>query len=156
MANKIIQGKQMSITFHVDDLKISHVSTEEVTNILEWFKSLYGENVMVCRGPKYDYFGMILKFTHDGKVEVSMTNYIKKTITEFPELITGSVSTPAGEHLFTISDDPKKLEEERASGFHTTVAQLSFVTMRCRQDIQAAVAFLCTRVQKPDEDDWKN
>jgi len=34
------------------------------------------------------------------------------------------------------------------------VAQLLFVTMRCRRDIQTAVAFLTTRVKEPDEDDW--
>ncbi len=34
------------------------------------------------------------------------------------------------------------------------MAQLLFVTMRCRRDIQTAVAFLTTRVKDPDEDDW--
>jgi len=34
------------------------------------------------------------------------------------------------------------------------VAQLLFVVMRARPDIQTSVSFLTKRVQKPDEDDW--
>jgi hypothetical protein len=34
-------------------------------------------------------------------------------------------------------------------------AQLLFLSKRARPDIQTAVAFLCTRVKSPDEDDWK-
>ena len=33
--------------------------------------------------------------------------------------------------------------------------QLLFACTRCRKYIQTAVAFLTTRVQEPDEDDWK-
>ncbi len=43
MANKIIQGKQMSITFHVDDLKISHAATAKLyfTEMVKPDKSRY-------------------------------------------------------------------------------------------------------------------
>jgi hypothetical protein len=34
------------------------------------------------------------------------------------------------------------------------VAQLLFMSMQARRDIQTAVAFLTTQVRKPDEDDW--
>ena len=51
-------------------------------------------------------------------------------------------------------DERKVIEEDRARAFHHAVAQLLFVTMRCRRDIQTAVAFLSTRVKEPDEDDW--
>ncbi len=72
------------------------------------------------------------------------------------EEVNGSASTPAGENLFQVCDQDQwvKLDEERAQCFHSTVAQLLFVTMRCWRDIQTAVAFLTTRVKEPDEDDW--
>jgi hypothetical protein len=47
--------------------------------------------------------------------------------------------------------DVKLLEEERALAFHHTVVQLT----RVRHNIQSAVAFLTTRVEAPDEDDWR-
>ena len=62
------------------------------------------------------------------------------------------------DHLFHIrdDDDPAKryLSEERAVAFHHATAQLLFLSARARRDIQTAVAFLTTRVKKPDEDDW--
>ena len=33
--------------------------------------------------------------------------------------------------------------------------QLLFTGIRCRKDAQTAIAFLATRVRKPDKDDWK-
>ena len=59
------------------------------------------------------------------------------------------------DHLFEIHNDGEKmLPEEQAQAFHHTVAQLLFLCRRTRPDIQTAVSFICTRVQKPDEDDW--
>ena len=52
------------------------------------------------------------------------------------------------------NEDARKLNEEQALAFHHTVAQLLFMAMRARRDIQMAVAFLTTRVQSPDEEDW--
>ncbi len=155
VANKIVNGKQMTLTFHVDDIKISHVDQLEVTKLIQWFKSIYGANVRVSRGTTHDYLGMMLSFSN-GQVRISMADYIKKVIEGFMENISGSASTPASEHLFQVRDEEQraKLDEERAQCFHSTVAQLLFVTMRCRRDIQTAVAFLITRVKDPDEDDW--
>jgi hypothetical protein len=39
--------------------------------------------------------------------------------------------------------------------FHHNTAKLLFLAKRARPDIQLAVAFLCTRVQHPDIDDYK-
>ena len=60
------------------------------------------------------------------------------------------------DYLFNIRDETeaRALEEERALAFHHTVAQLLFMSSRARRDIQTAVAFLTTRVKRPDKDDW--
>jgi len=47
------------------------------------------------------------------------------------------------------------LDEDKAQLFHHLVAKLLYLSRRSRQDIQTAVAFLCTRVQSPDTDDYK-
>jgi hypothetical protein len=64
-------------------------------------------------------------------------------------------ATPAGDYLFKVRDDGKKLNEKQAEAFHHTVYQLLFAANRARQDIQTAVSFITTRVRDPDEDDWK-
>jgi len=67
----------------------------------------------------------------------------------------GAVKTPAASHLFNVDKDSKKLQEDKAQLFHHLVAKLMYQSHRTRQDIQTAVAFLCTRVQSPDENDYK-
>jgi hypothetical protein len=42
-----------------------------------------------------------------------------------------------------------------ADTFHHTVYQLLLAANHVHQDIQAAVSFLTTRVQSPNENDWK-
>ena len=53
------------------------------------------------------------------------------------------------------NDEQKLLDEERAEAFHHGVAQLLFAMPWARNNIQTAVAFLTTRVQAPDQDDWR-
>ena len=112
------------------------------------------------RGKIHDYLdGVTLDFSEPGKCKMHMHDYIKSVLKEFPyqeELKkTKSPKTPAAEHLFQIDPDAVPLDKEKADVFHTTVAKLLFLTMRTRPDLQPTVPFLCTRVQKPDVDDFK-
>jgi hypothetical protein len=54
VANKIVAGTQFTVTWHVDDLKLSHASSDEVTKNIEWLKSIYREDMRVSRGKKHD------------------------------------------------------------------------------------------------------
>ena len=87
---------------------------------------------------------------------ISMIKYLQKIIEEFPEALRGTKASPARDNLFDVREDEdrKLLPEEQASQFHRTVAQLLFLCMRARPDIQTLVSFLTTRVKEPDEDDW--
>ena len=38
IANKMVNEKQLTVTWHVDDLKISHVDSEVVTGLIEYLK----------------------------------------------------------------------------------------------------------------------
>ena len=57
VANKLINGKQMTTVWHVDDLKISHVNRFEFTKMLCVLDSLY-LGLTVKRGHVHTYFGM--------------------------------------------------------------------------------------------------
>jgi hypothetical protein len=158
VANKIINGKQMTICWHVDDLFVGHADPNVVTDFLKWLANRYDtadKKLNITRGHRHDYLGMTIDFSHDDAVAFDMIPYIKKIFTAFPEKITGVSSTPAADHLFTVRTptDAKLLPEEQARAFHHTVAQLLFLS-RVRRDIQTTIAFLTTRVKHPDEDDW--
>jgi hypothetical protein len=72
-----------------------------------------------------------------------------------PKDMLGKANTPAADHLFTVNGDAPPLEESAAELFHSTTAKLLFLCKRARPDIQTPIAFLCTRVSKPDVDDQK-
>jgi hypothetical protein len=158
VANKVINGAQMTVCWHVDDLKVSHVDPSEVAKFGQWLSDTYGIAVAEHRGKVHDYLGMILDFTMEGCVIINMTEYIKTILDDFPEEITGTKTTPAADHLFQVreEDEARFLPEEQATAFHHAVAQLLFLFLsaRARRDIQPVTAFLTTRVKRPDEDDW--
>ena len=43
VANNMIGGKQLTVCWHVDNLKISCVDANEVTKVIQWLESEYGE-----------------------------------------------------------------------------------------------------------------
>jgi hypothetical protein len=69
--------------------------------------------------------------------------------------VTGVAETPASLHLFKIREDAVKLNAERKGKLHSVVQSLLYISKQVRMDIGLPVAFLTTRVQDPDEDDWK-
>jgi Reverse transcriptase (RNA-dependent DNA polymerase) len=157
VANKIVDGKQCTVAWHVDDLKISHVDSKVVDSVIASLESEFGKEapLTVTRGKIHEYLGMTLDYSMDGKVMIKMFRYIRDTLAELPADMKGEKLTPAAAHLFDVRDDTEKLSEEKAEFFHHCVAKLLFLCKRARPDIQTAIAFLCTRVQAPDTDDYK-
>ena len=49
VANKDIGGLQMTVCWHVDDLKMSHKSPQVTTGIIEWLRGVYG-NLRIFHG----------------------------------------------------------------------------------------------------------
>ena len=153
VANSMIDGKQCTIVWYVDDNKISHVDPKVVSDIIQKIEAKFGK-MSQTRGKEHEFIGMNLKFTEDKKVKVSMKKHILKAINSFHDDITRDASTPATSHLFGVREASPQLSEEKADNFHSVVAMLLFISRRCRLDIQTAVGFLTTRVSDPDMDDW--
>ena len=62
---------------------------------------------------------------------------------------------PGNNQLFKIDDDSPRLLPKDVDIFHRHVARLLFASNRAKPDIQVCVAFLCTRVKPPTEQDYK-
>ena len=152
--NMDIEGKQCTIVWHVDDLKISHVDPKIVDRILEYLTSKY-EELSTTRGNKHTYVGMGIFFPGDGTVQIDMSPYLKEALEDFPELLDKIVTSPASNHIFEINEHAKKLPEEKREKLHSIVAKLLFVSTRGRPDLHLPISFLTSRVTKADEDDWK-
>ena len=111
----------------------------------------------VSRGKKHDYFGMQLDFTENGKVKFTMDDYVVDMVRDFHlhDKTTRTAKTPTAEHLFRVNNDTVPLPQEGIPIFHNFVAHVLFLTKCAQPAIATAVAFLTTRVQKPNKDDWK-
>jgi hypothetical protein len=98
---------------------------------------------------------MVFDYTTPGTVTVDMSDYVKGMIEDFPIKLkpNETAATPATDDLFN-EGDSKALSPEQAELFHTFVAKALFMCKRARPDIHTAVAVLCTRVKKPNQDDW--
>ena len=127
-------------------------------DVINNINAVHGEiqEITIKRGKTHEYLGMDVDLQQEGKVIISMKNYINNMLGELPKDMDGVSATPAAKHLFEVNEEnPKYLDNEQKQIFHHNVAKLLFLSKRARPDIQTAVAFLCTRVQKPDLDDWK-
>jgi hypothetical protein len=156
VANRMVEGKQQTVRFHVDDLMSSHVSSQVNDEFLVWLNKMYGNHgeVKATRGKIHDYLGMVFDFSQPGEVVISMIDYMKKIVDEFPFPISGTAYTPAAEDLFAEGKGPA-LDIEKAQIFHTWVAKALFACKRARPDIHPPTTLLCTRVKSPMESDWK-
>ena len=108
VANKVINGSQMTVTWHVDDLKISHKESDEVTKFITELGKRYDNDLTVHRGKVHSYLGMHFDYGTKGTVKISMIPYTKKIIDDFPEPVTSTAPTPAGDHLFTVRPDEER------------------------------------------------
>jgi hypothetical protein len=155
--NKTVNGKQSTVLWHVDDLKISHVEGSANESVLDALNMRYGKEtpLTVTRGDLHDYLGMTIDYSTKGKVMIRMEDYLEEMMVDLPEDMEGTATTPAANHLFTVNDNAEKLDSDKSEFFHSCTAKILFLCKRSRPDVQTPIAFLCTRVSEPDVDDLK-
>ena len=152
VANKDINGSQITICWYVDDLKISHKSKYEVDKILKILDEKFG-SMSVTRGKRHTYLGMDFQIDN-GEVSILMKDYLVECISAFGEVLNSNATTPANKSLMTVDENSKKLCEKQREVFHHIVQKLLHICKRGRLDLQVAIAFLCTRVRTPNQQDW--
>ena len=145
----MVHGKQLTICFHVNDCKLSHMSPKVLDETIEWlregYKSIFedGSGAMkVARGHKHKYLGMDLHFSNKHEVRISMCKYVKEIVAAWDKMVGGDGFTPvkksktkatvAQEDLFKVVEAVEKLDKNTAITFHNIVAKMLFVTKRAR------------------------
>ena len=152
VANKMVNRKQLTILWYVDDVKISHVDKDVVEATVKELESHF-EEMTVTRGKEHVYVGMQISLEND-TVRICNKEYVEETMDLFGEDIGSIAVTPAKTHLFEVEENRELLSTKKQRTFHSCVAKLLFVAKRGRPDILTAVSFLTTRVTKPTVDDW--
>ena len=158
VANKIINGKQCTIVWYVDDNKVSHEDPKVVDEVIELMKKHVGD-LTVTRGKEHRFLGMNIKISKERCIEIEMKSQLENVIDLFNEAdgnkVTEVVTSPAQRHLREVNPECNPLSTKKSQSFHTIVQTLLWIMKRARPDLETAVGFLCTRVSKSDEDDWK-
>ena len=63
VANRIINNSQQTVTWHVDELKISHKDAAVNTQTIKALTNIYGPGITVSRGKVHDYLSADLDYT---------------------------------------------------------------------------------------------
>ena len=155
VAKKWTDEGQLTVVWHVNDMKVFHKNKEEVTKFIKYTKVINGEEMILSRGKKHTYVIMDLNYSTPGEVIVSMESYITEAIDKFPEETMNSIKTLTGNHLLKADNSCEKLWERAKIIFHRLVDKLLSLSKHARTGTQPTIAFLTTRVINPDEDDWK-
>jgi hypothetical protein len=105
VTNATVSDNQMMVTWHVDDLKVSHIEPFQVTKFATYLATIHGNGLVVHRGSVHNYLETDLNFSQPGIVQISMINYTTKVIYDFPQKITTTCATSAADHLFTVCNE---------------------------------------------------
>jgi hypothetical protein len=113
VANQIINGKQHTITWHVDDVKSSHQDSAVNHKLYFWLQEKYGDPriapVKATREKVHEYLAMNLDFSVAGIVKIHMKKHVEKMRKEFPETIPESLrKCPWNKDLFEINPKCKE------------------------------------------------
>ena len=146
VANRMINGKQHTMRFHVDHIMPSHV----VSKVNDKFLRLLHRNDGV-----HEYLGTTIDFSNKGKVKLTMIDYVKKMIKDFSVNFKSldTSLTPVSSTLFEVRNS-KLLNKQATETYHMFVAKGLFLCKRARPDVQPTVAVLATRVVRPNQHDW--
>ena len=145
VANKVVDGTQMTLRWHIDDLLMSHVSQCKILKFVKHTKDVYGDNRAKNVGMTHNYLGMTFDYAFKGEVRINMCKYLLTIIEEFPKEITGVSATPATDYFFKVREDGRKLNKEQADMFHHTVYQMLFAGVRMPDCLDSIEPCECKR-----------
>ncbi len=177
VANKQVKREQLTVCFHMDDCKISHLLPKVLDETIEWLRSEYkhvfgdgtGE-MKVHRGKTHKYLSMTLDFSHDNQCRVTSIDYVDEIVAAYDKVLSElddgfsavkkksnpARTSAAPDDLFIVNKDAEKLSKEGSAAFHNLVAKTLYVSKCARPDASTAIAFLTTtRLRAPDIDNWR-
>ena len=142
VTNKELNGKQCTVASYVDNNKLSHVQSKNVTEVLEAIKGHFGE-LEIRKGNEHNLD------RKSRSVIISMRDQIEESIKVFGEDVDDTVASPTNKNLFTTCDgESDELGKDRSEIFHSVTAKLLFIMKRARPDIETTISYLMTRVSK--------
>ena len=100
----------MTVTWHVDDLKMSHKDKKVLHKFVAYLKGIYSDGLTVNEGNYHDYLGVNHDYSNRKarSVKMLMIKNLEKAFEDFPEDISRPASTPASDHLFRVREAERR------------------------------------------------
>ena len=142
IANKMVNGKQMTISWHVDDCIVSHVDQSVLDEFGKTMIKEFGD-MKIMTGNKHDFLGMKIEINDDKTVTIDMRQQLQKVVEEFEQYDTvdANVVSPAACYLFNVNPNAEQLNTRLSEAFHSITSKLGYIMKRGRPDIETAVSF---------------
>ena len=119
--NKMVNGKQLTVQFHVDDLKASHRDPDVLKEFVNDLRKEFGREHQLSEniGKLHDYLGITIDYSLKGKVVFTMFDYLEDIIVECPADLKKATSIfPANDNLFKLDEDSPRLDNKKSDLFH--------------------------------------
>ena len=100
----MINNKNITLVWRVDDLKVSHVNIFEIAKFSGCMSRIYGV-ITVYRAKLHGYLGVVLYCSKQETVKVFIINDLDSLLQELPENLGANAATPQYDHLFKISNE---------------------------------------------------
>ncbi len=84
VTNKIINGKQCTIRWYINDNILSHVKISVVTSVFDKIEG-YFPILVVARGKDLNFLGMEIGFLGKGKLKLGLVQYICSILEELED-----------------------------------------------------------------------
>ena len=99
-------GKQdgwVTIAWHMDDLKVSHMDESMIEKFLQDIKQELGKETpsIISHGKVHNYHRMTLDFMEPGHVVIEMSVYVNTMLNDAPNNMDGKLLTPVASHLLS-------------------------------------------------------
>ena len=118
--NKMINGKQLTVQAHVDDLQVSSEDSEAIDELIkdlyDVFKTKFN-SLTVTKGKVHNYLGINIDYGNENYVKLTMYDYIEDILKEARKDMNRTCPTPALGTLFNVNKQSPKLNAEDAEYF---------------------------------------
>ena len=155
--NKMVNQKQLTVIFHIDDLMMAHLHSSVVTEHVKLLDEVYGSQdpLTVSRGKIHVRLGMTIYFSLKVGASFYQYDFISKMWNEMPMELKGKHRrTPAHEDLFKVDLNSESLDNNKKNTCHHVTAKCLWLSQRTRSDLQLSTGFHFTRIKSTTFEYW--
>ena len=133
VVNKIINAKQHTLLWDMDNIKASHADLKVNDKFAKWAELTCRSKelgyVKICRGKKHDYLRITLDYSTRGAFKVNVTDCIDALKGDSPHE-TNKTLKAWNDKFFLVSTNSSRLDKEKSDAFHAFAMKCMFLRTR--------------------------